>query len=85
LEKTCFNLITTFGRVNKASGFFSFFQFFCQSVMTSPIRLTKLAKRAGCAARQPPGYLFSRPERSAIRQLRARSKGDGTLPKRSTK
>lgn len=27
--------------------------------MTTPIRLTKLAKRAGCAAKQPPGYLFS--------------------------
>ncbi|MGQ9896644.1 MAG: selenide, water dikinase SelD [Acidobacteriota bacterium] len=27
--------------------------------MASPIRLTKLAKRAGCAAKQPPGYLFS--------------------------
>jgi len=38
---------------------FRFFQSFCQSVMTSTIRLTKLAKRAGCAAKQPPGYLFS--------------------------
>lgn len=27
--------------------------------MTTPIRLTQLAKRAGCAAKQPPGYLFS--------------------------
>jgi selenide,water dikinase len=27
--------------------------------MTSPIRLTQLAKRAGCAAKQPPGYLLS--------------------------
>jgi selenide,water dikinase len=26
--------------------------------MTDPIRLTKLAKRAGCAAKHPPGYLF---------------------------
>ncbi|HEY7429067.1 MAG TPA: selenide, water dikinase SelD [Gemmataceae bacterium] len=26
--------------------------------MTDPIRLTQLAKRAGCAAKQPPGYLF---------------------------
>ena len=26
--------------------------------MTEPIRLTKLAKRAGCAAKHPPGYLF---------------------------
>lgn len=26
--------------------------------MTEPVRLTKLAKRAGCAAKQPPGYLF---------------------------
>lgn len=26
--------------------------------MTEPIRLTQLAKRAGCAAKQPPGYLF---------------------------
>lgn len=26
--------------------------------MTDKIRLTKLAKRAGCAAKQPPGYLF---------------------------
>ncbi len=26
---------------------------------TEPIRLTKLAKRAGCAAKQPPGYLLS--------------------------
>ncbi len=27
--------------------------------MTTPIRLTQLAKRAGCAAKQPPGYLLS--------------------------
>jgi selenide, water dikinase len=27
--------------------------------MTDPIRLTQLAKRAGCAAKQPPGYLLS--------------------------
>src|SRR5437660_9512995 len=26
--------------------------------MTNPVRLTQLAKRAGCAAKQPPGYLF---------------------------
>jgi selenide, water dikinase len=26
--------------------------------MDSPIRLTQLAKRAGCAAKQPPGYLL---------------------------
>jgi selenide,water dikinase len=26
--------------------------------MSNPIRLTQLAKRAGCAAKQPPGYLF---------------------------
>src|SRR5215813_358145 len=26
--------------------------------MTNTIRLTQLAKRAGCAAKQPPGYLF---------------------------
>lgn len=26
--------------------------------MTDPIRLTQLAKRAGCAAKQPPGYLL---------------------------
>lgn len=26
--------------------------------MTDPVRLTQLAKRAGCAAKQPPGYLF---------------------------
>jgi selenide,water dikinase len=26
--------------------------------MTNAIRLTQLAKRAGCAAKQPPGYLF---------------------------
>jgi selenide,water dikinase len=26
--------------------------------MTDQIRLTQLAKRAGCAAKQPPGYLF---------------------------
>jgi selenide,water dikinase len=27
--------------------------------MSEPIRLTQLAKRAGCAAKQPPGYLMS--------------------------
>jgi selenide,water dikinase len=27
--------------------------------VTDPVRLTQLAKRAGCAAKQPPGYLFS--------------------------
>ena len=27
--------------------------------MPDPIRLTQLAKRAGCAAKQPPGYLLS--------------------------
>jgi hypothetical protein len=27
--------------------------------MSNPIRLTQLAKRAGCAAKQPPGYLLS--------------------------
>lgn len=27
--------------------------------MTEPVRLTQLAKRAGCAAKQPPGYLLS--------------------------
>jgi selenide,water dikinase len=27
--------------------------------MSEPIRLTQLAKRAGCAAKQPPGYLLS--------------------------
>ena len=27
--------------------------------MPEPIRLTQLAKRAGCAAKQPPGYLLS--------------------------
>src|SRR5271170_6535666 len=27
--------------------------------MTTPVRLTQLAKRAGCAAKQPPGYLLS--------------------------
>lgn len=27
-------------------------------IVSDPIRLTKLAKRAGCAAKQPPGYLF---------------------------
>jgi selenide,water dikinase len=27
--------------------------------MTDPIRLTQFAKRAGCAAKQPPGYLLS--------------------------
>jgi selenide, water dikinase len=26
--------------------------------MTNQVRLTQLAKRAGCAAKQPPGYLF---------------------------
>jgi selenide,water dikinase len=26
--------------------------------MTEPVRLTKLAKRAGCAAKHPPGYLL---------------------------
>src|SRR5262245_48973424 len=26
--------------------------------MDTPIQLTKTAKRAGCAAKQPPGYLF---------------------------
>src|SRR5262245_3981166 len=26
--------------------------------MDAPIRLTQMAKRAGCAAKQPPGYLF---------------------------
>src|SRR3984957_20315252 len=26
--------------------------------MTNPIRLTRMAKRAGCAAKQPPGYVF---------------------------
>jgi selenide,water dikinase len=26
--------------------------------MTDPIRLTQFAKRAGCAAKQPPGYLL---------------------------
>src|SRR6187455_3447602 len=26
---------------------------------TDPVRLTKLAKRAGCAAKHPPGYLLS--------------------------
>ncbi|AEP13194.1 hypothetical protein Cabther_B0191 [Chloracidobacterium thermophilum B] len=39
--------------------------------MTFPIRLTKLAKRAGCAARQLPGYLFSWPGQPATRQPRA--------------
>jgi selenide,water dikinase len=29
------------------------------TLMTEPIRLTQLAKRAGCAAKQPPGYLLS--------------------------
>src|SRR4029079_3690092 len=28
-------------------------------MMSEPIRLTQLAKRAGCAAKQPPGYLLS--------------------------
>jgi selenide,water dikinase len=27
--------------------------------MTAPVRLTQFAKRAGCAAKQPPGYLLS--------------------------
>jgi selenide,water dikinase len=27
--------------------------------MTDPVRLTQFAKRAGCAAKQPPGYLLS--------------------------
>ena len=27
--------------------------------MPDPIRLTQFAKRAGCAAKQPPGYLLS--------------------------
>src|SRR3954467_12373973 len=27
--------------------------------MTAPIRLTQFAKRAGCAAKQPPDYLLS--------------------------
>src|ERR1700759_3604386 len=27
--------------------------------MSDPIRLTQFAKRAGCAAKQPPGYLLS--------------------------
>ncbi|MBI2825476.1 MAG: selenide, water dikinase SelD [Planctomycetia bacterium] len=27
--------------------------------MTEPVRLTKFAKRAGCAAKQPPGFLLS--------------------------
>src|SRR6187431_1335629 len=27
--------------------------------MTPPLRLTQFAKRAGCAAKQPPGYLLS--------------------------
>src|SRR5580704_9440374 len=26
--------------------------------MSDPVRLTKIAKRAGCAAKHPPGYLF---------------------------
>jgi selenide,water dikinase len=26
--------------------------------MSDPIRLTQLAKRAGCAAKQPPGFLL---------------------------
>ena len=29
------------------------------TTMTDPIRLTQFAKRAGCAAKQPPGYLLS--------------------------
>src|SRR4029079_2615512 len=28
------------------------------TTMSDPVRLTQLAKRAGCAAKQPPGYLF---------------------------
>src|SRR5437763_8380801 len=28
------------------------------SIDADPIRLTQLAKRAGCAAKQPPGYLL---------------------------
>ena len=27
--------------------------------MSEPVRLTQFAKRAGCAAKQPPGYLLS--------------------------
>src|SRR5215475_13405519 len=27
--------------------------------MSDPIRLTQFAKRAGCAAKQPPGYLLA--------------------------
>ncbi len=50
--------------------------------MTFPIHLTGLAKRAVCATRQPPVHLFSRPERPATCQPRARSTGNGTLPKR---
>src|ERR1044071_3524220 len=30
-----------------------------EAPMTAPIRLTQFAKRAGCAAKQPPGYLLS--------------------------
>src|SRR6478672_6207136 len=30
-----------------------------EHVMSDSIRLTQFAKRAGCAAKQPPGYLFS--------------------------
>jgi selenide,water dikinase len=30
-----------------------------ERVMSDPIRLTQFAKRAGCAAKQPPGYLLS--------------------------
>jgi selenide, water dikinase len=30
-----------------------------ENVMPEPIRLTQFAKRAGCAAKQPPGYLLS--------------------------
>jgi selenide,water dikinase len=29
------------------------------TIVTAPIRLTQFAKRAGCAAKQPPGYLLS--------------------------
>src|SRR5256885_1347142 len=29
------------------------------TTMSDPIRLTQLAKRAGCAAKKPPGYLLS--------------------------
>src|SRR6478609_3613718 len=37
-----------------------FIEMHCRgTAMTAPIRLTQLAKRAGCAAKQPPGYLLS--------------------------